>query len=67
MTKVDARGYACPQPVLMTKKALAKDNEVDILVDNNTALQNIQRFASNNGAKFSFEKSGEDYIISLRK
>ena len=25
MNKIDARGYSCPEPVLMTKQALAKE------------------------------------------
>ena len=40
MIKVDARGCACPQPVLMTKNAMAKDNNVEVTVDNNTAKNN---------------------------
>ena len=31
--KVDARGYSCPQPVLITKKSLEENPEA-ILIDN---------------------------------
>jgi TusA-related sulfurtransferase len=35
---------SCPQPVLMTKKALeAESDGIDVIVDNNTAKGNVQR------------------------
>ena len=35
MTTVDARGYSCPEPVIMLRKAMAKkDAEYTVLVDN---------------------------------
>ena len=47
MKTVDARGLSCPEPVIMTKKALAsKDSSYEILVDNITDKQNVTRFAS---------------------
>ena len=46
---VDARGCSCPQPVLMTKKALAKESQLEVLVDNNTAMNNVSRFAQSQG------------------
>jgi len=67
MVRIDARGFGCPQPVLMTKKELAKNSEFEVLVDNNTALQSIERFANNNGAKFSYTELGEDYLITIKK
>ena len=50
---VDTRGLACPQPVILTKNALAKENSIEVLVDNVTAKNNILRFASNQGCKAS--------------
>ena len=67
MVRIDARGFGCPQPVLMTKKELANSSEFEVLVDNNTALQNIEKFAKNNGVKFSFTEMREDYLITIRK
>ena len=52
MTEVDARGYACPQPVIMTKNALEKKGTpVKVLVDDRTPLENITRYAKNAGCK----------------
>ena len=39
MTTVDARGYSCPEPVIMTRKALmSKEAEYAIMVDNKVAV-----------------------------
>lgn len=65
---VDARGRSCPEPVLLTKKALTlyKDG-VDVLVDNITARENIKRFASNLGYKVNVKENGQDIFIEIRK
>lgn len=48
MKTIDARGMLCPQPVIETKKALKDitDNELEVLVDNDIAVQNIMKLAS---------------------
>ena len=38
----------------------------EILVDNQTALNNVSRFAKNAGKTVSFTESGEDYIIEVK-
>ena len=64
---VDARGVSCPQPVLMTKNALAKEANIEVLVDNNTAMNNIKRFATSQGATVEVKEEGEDYRIVISK
>jgi TusA-related sulfurtransferase len=59
MFTVDARGYACPQPVVMTKKAIEKHGvPVTVLVDENAPLENVSRFAANSGYKVSHKDLG---------
>jgi TusA-related sulfurtransferase len=36
---VDARGLACPQPVVLAKQALETNEKIKVLVDNETALE----------------------------
>ena len=67
MNKVDARGYSCPEPVLMTKNALKNGTPLVVLVDNETPLQNVRRFAANNGYQVSWKEVGEDYEITITK
>ena len=40
---VNARGLACPQPVILTKQALESHEQVMVIVDSDTALENVKR------------------------
>jgi len=42
---INAKGLACPQPVILTKKALDVHTDITVLVDNATEVKNIKRFA----------------------
>ena len=65
---VDARGRSCPEPVLMTKKALKENpNDIEIIVDNVTAKENVTRFAINSGYKVEVKQKENDYILGLSK
>lgn len=62
--KVDARGYSCPQPVLITKKALEEDaSGVEVLVDNNTACMNVKRYMEHAGYSVSIEELEDDFLV----
>lgn len=67
MNQVDARGYSCPEPVLMTKNALKNGTPLVVLVDNETPLQNVRRFAANNGYQVTLKEVGEDYELTITK
>ena len=65
---VDAKGLACPEPVILTKKALDAHDEVTVLVDNATALENVKRLASVSGCAVDVtEGSGGIFRIDIRK
>jgi len=55
-TTVDARGLACPQPVLLAKKALQENAEVTVLVDDDIAVENISRLAAKMACSFSMTR-----------
>lgn len=65
MKTVDARGYSCPEPVIMTKNALKPGETLTVLVDGETPLQNVTRFAQNAGRKVSSKKVDGDYEITI--
>lgn len=65
MNEIDARGYACPEPVLMTKEALKKGKPLKVLVDSTTPLQNITRYAQNAGCKVESRPVGDDFELIL--
>ena len=59
---VDARGLACPLPVVNAKKAAEELHTGDILtvlVDNEIAVQNLQKFAKQKGFSATGEKKAE--------
>ncbi|EJU23274.1 MULTISPECIES: sulfurtransferase TusA family protein [Mogibacterium] len=67
MTKVDARGYSCPEPVIMAQNAVKEGTPVEILVDNMTPVKNISRFAANNNLTMEYVETPEgDYLITLK-
>ncbi|OLR58487.1 response regulator SirA [Anaerostipes sp. 494a] len=69
MKKVDARGLVCPLPVVNTKKALDEINgetQIEILVDNEIAVQNVTKFANGKNLNVFSEKAGEkEYRILI--
>jgi selenium metabolism protein YedF len=68
-TEVDARGLACPQPVIATKKALdaIKEGVVTTIVDNAAARENVAKFAAADGCGVSIEEKGGHYRIRITK
>jgi len=54
--KIDTSGLSCPEPVLRTKMAIkSKPANIEVVVDNNTAMQNVKRFLENSGYKVSLD------------
>lgn len=68
MKEIDARGLACPTPVLMTKTAVEDDGakSVSILVDNEASQQNVIRFLESKGFDTEGGKSGDDFVVTGR-
>ncbi|MBR6825178.1 MAG: sulfurtransferase TusA family protein [Oscillospiraceae bacterium] len=67
---VDARGLACPLPVLKVQQEVKKSNPktLEVLVDNNTALQNVTRFANNAGYQVTVKELEDDeFSLTLTK
>ena len=66
---VDCRGMACPLPVVNAKKAAEGLNPGDTLivrVDNEIAVQNLQRFAQHMGFSANGEKLGDtEFTVTM--
>ncbi len=63
MITVNAMGDACPIPVIKTKKAMQEvtgDEVLEVLVDNEIAVQNVTKMASSEGGQVTSEKIGEN-------
>ena len=63
--EIDARGLACPIPVLKTKDALEKEapKEIVIFVDNEAAKQNVSRFLASKGYSVTTEEKEDEIRI----
>ena len=62
MVTVNAMGDNCPIPVIKTKKAmqaLTGPETIEVLVDNEIAVQNVTKLAKEQGGEVSSEKLGE--------
>ncbi len=66
-TTVDARGMACPQPVLETRKAMQGADSVVTLVDNETSLMNVSRMAEKAGWKTQITQEEETFRIEMSR
>ncbi len=64
---VDARGLDCPQPVVLAKKALEKAVKVTIIVDNETARENVSRLAASQGCIVSVEEKEDGVYLHLTR
>ena len=70
MVTVNAMGDNCPIPVIKTKKAmqaLTGPETVEVLVDNEIAVQNVSKMASAQGGQVRSEKTREkEYKVTIR-
>lgn len=68
-TTVDARGLACPQPVILTKKALASagDGRVTTIVDSPTSEVNVSRMARKAGWQVTVETQVDGTYLHLSR
>ncbi len=64
---IDARGLACPEPVIMVQQAVKKSNDFQIIVDNNIAVQNITRFCNNKGFAIAKKDENGEFILHITK
>ncbi|TWH47213.1 sulfurtransferase-like selenium metabolism protein YedF [Sporomusa sp. KB1] len=69
MQRINAIGDACPLPVIKTKKGLAaiESGQLEVLVDNVAAAENIRRFAESAGCQFDVVPKEGIFHITLLK
>jgi len=66
---VDARGLSCPQPVILTKKALDSVDvkEVITIVDNKTAVENVFKLARSMKLESNIDERDDGTYIDILK
>ncbi|MDS1030568.1 sulfurtransferase-like selenium metabolism protein YedF [Bacillota bacterium LX-D] len=67
--QVDVRGMSCPQPVIMTKKALEnlEQGKIVTIVDNEVAKDNVVRLAESMHCQVKVENKGTEYYVHINK
>lgn len=64
--EIDARGLECPKPVVMAKEALENaTGAFTVLVDNETARDNVTRFARSSGCEVEVKENESGFLISI--
>ena len=66
-TIIDARGLSCPEPVLLTKKALREHSSggFSVLVSSPTAKENVVSLLSDNGFSPTVEAQADGWAIQV--
>jgi selenium metabolism protein YedF len=69
VNKIDAKGLGCPQPVVLTKKALdgIEEGTVEVTVDNKPASENVARFARGAGCEVQITEDSGQFRVSIEK
>ncbi|MBR6950113.1 MAG: sulfurtransferase TusA family protein [Oscillospiraceae bacterium] len=68
MTRVDARGLSCPEPVVMLRNAMASGEDAyEIVVDNTVSRENVTRFAEHQGYAVSVAEADGEYTLTLKR
>ena len=66
--KIDARGLSCPQPVVLTQKAIKNgQTEFQVLVDSEVSRENVMRCVEKNNLTAEAASEGDTFIISISK
>jgi len=69
MKEIDARGLACPAPVLEAKNAIEDKNlnSIKVLVDNEAGRENVSRFLKSQGFEVSVQEREGDFYVAGRR
>jgi len=68
MTKLDACGLSCPEPVIMISQAMKSgDSEYEIKVDNRVSRENVTRYAEHQGYTVSVTESDGEFTLKITK
>ena len=62
---VNATGLACPQPVVLAKEAIEKNEQVKVIVDNEAARENVTRLGNKMGCDVSGETKAGGGIFEI--
>jgi len=67
---IDARGRSCPEPVIMTRKAVmagekAGEKHFEVLVDSRVCVENVTRYAEHSGYTVNVSDTEDGFKLCL--
>lgn len=62
---LDARGLACPQPVVLTNRELAGAGRLTVIVDNAVAVENVTRLAQSKGFSVQVSQKADGLYLDI--
>ena len=68
MTKLDACGLSCPEPVIMISRAMKSGEAAyEIKVDNRVSRENVTRYAEHQGYTVTVTEADGEFTLTIRK
>lgn len=69
MKQIDARGLSCPMPMMLVQKEIKNTNpgELEVLVDDKCAVENVTRLGNSQGYKVECEAVEDEFTLRLKK
>jgi len=66
--KIDARGLACPQPVVLASRAIREGvDALEVIVDNEVSKENLLRLAKKYNMRADVKEENQDIVIQIAK
>lgn len=68
MKEINAKGLACPKPVVKAKKAMTDNDQFLVIVDNRTAVENLSKLGKKMNAEISVvEESESEFKVMFKQ
>lgn len=68
MKRIDTSGLSCPEPVIMTKKAVkGLDGGIEVVVDNVASRENVTRFLEATGFTVERIDEGKGWLLKASR
>lgn len=65
---VDARGLSCPQPVILSQKAIqGGEFPIEVFVDTVTSRENVRRMAERLGCRVEVVEIDDDFKLIISR
>jgi len=68
IVKVDARGFSCPQPVILAQRAIQEGKfPIEVLVETVTSRENVRRMAEMKGCNVEVIEQEDEFKLVVTK